>query len=190
MSLRRILGASWPLLLLAALAGTLIALFHRPAAGPADSARGGAAAGQAGDSAPAAAVAPIRPDTRVVYQVHYRPCQTTEEQAGPAPPALVGLHEDDLRRVYPQWDVAEFSPDQVVLTRATDDLCTEYREWRHLRLVDHELVIFYGRRGTSLVKERTHITGEMLRPADRLMLRRGIDLPGDAAVRAFLESGP
>lgn len=152
----------------------------------------GALAGAAGGEVPAATgvtAGRVGPDTAFTYRTTYRPCQTSEEMTSPAPPSLLGLDEAALRQAYPQWQVVSFRRQQVLLGRETDELCPEFRLWRHLQLDNGFVTVFYGRRESprKLVKERTPIAADALSPADRSRLLTGVDLPGDEAVRAFLE---
>lgn len=178
----------WPLLLLAVATGMAAAIFLRWPDGQVPKAGPGADRDPLNLAAAAAGPA-VTPATRVVYRTTFQPCGTTEEAAGPPAPSLIGMRPEDIERLYSQWTVVAFSPEEVVLARETDELCTEYREWRHVRLVEGVVVVYYGRSGSELVQERTRITAAMLPAQERLRLYRGIDLPGDEAVRAFLERG-
>lgn len=124
---------------------------------------------------------------RLRYEITYLLCSLTLAEEQPAPPNLQGMDRAALQRLYPQWDVVAWGANTVTLARRTTDLCPEYREWRNVRLEDGEVVVYYGRRGSRLLKERTGITAEMLSAEEQSRLTIGIDLPGDAAVEAYLE---
>lgn len=125
----------------------------------------------------------IRAGATVLYRKVFFPSGRTEESEEPAPAALVGMRQQDLALYYPQWQVESFSPDRVVLRQNLPE------PWRHVRLEGGEVVVYYGRTGhLGPMLARTGIAADRLPPVDRHRLERGIDLEGDEAVRAFLES--
>lgn len=119
-----------------------------------------------------------------MYRPPYRPWVTLLIVAGLTAGAL-------LARYYPLSRLQSYLPARLlpfgpVLARHDCPTCTE---WRHVRLVDGVVTVYYGKRDAQnpVLKERTRITAEMLMPGDRTRLEQGVDLQGDAAVRQFLE---
>jgi len=114
----------------------------------------------------------------------YRPWLTLLIVAGLAGGAALA-HYFPLARLQ-SYLPAHLLPFGPALARPSCPTCTE---WRHVRLVDGVVTVYYGKHDTSdpVLKEQTHITAEMLMPTERARLEQGVDLQGDAAVRQFLE---
>lgn len=139
------------------------------------------------------AVGAIGPETELLYRTRFPGClEPVQEELRPAPPALHGMDLEDLARLYSQWRVVAFDPRLVVLEQEGTGPCPgDLAEWRHVRLVDGVVHIYYGHSGRlGPLKERTGITRDQLPPAERVRLERGIDLQGDEQVRSFLERDP
>lgn len=131
----------------------------------------------------------IGPGTRIVYRTRYPECgNEVREEAMPAVASLHGKSEADLGRFYSQWQVVSFGRDQVILEQESREPCPDFRQWRHVKLVDGVIHIYYGHSGRlGPLKEKTGITAEQLPAPERVRLQAGVDLRGDEQVRSFLE---
>ena len=119
-----------------------------------------------------------------MYRPPYRPWLTLLIVAGLAGGAPLARYSPLSQLPAPL--PARLLPFGPALARSDCPTCTE---WRHVRLVDGVVTVYYGRRDAAdpVVKERTQIRSEMLMPEERARLEAGVDLQGDAAVRQFLE---
>lgn len=124
----------------------------------------------------------------VVYRTTYAVCGSTEETVQPAWPELIGKGAHEILVRHPGWELASFSPQQVVLQRTIEAMCPDMVRYRFLALADGRVVIYYGRTADHLLlKEVSPIREVDLLPEDRHQLEKGVVLEGDLAVTQFLE---
>lgn len=143
---------------------------------------------------PGPKVPAIKAETEIVYEYRYPSTGKTRREVGSPFREMIGLTEEGLRRVYPQYEVKEFSEDRVVLieeipsTPDTDTLAAERRIYRTIKDKDGVVAVFAGRPGPGMILLRsTEIRSALLPKEARDMLNKGLVVKGDGEVARYLE---
>lgn len=138
------------------------------------------------------AMTPVRVSTQteVVYHIQYEKCRHSETRVLPEPPLpMVGLQMEDIRLVYPKWQVREFTAKRLVLVTSLPEMCPDDIRFRTITLRDNKVVVLHGSglHADSPVMARTSIDADRLSKADYERLTRGIVVTSDQEVEDWLE---
>ncbi len=136
----------------------------------------------------------VKPDTEMIYEYHYHLTGKTRRETGRPTPEMVGLTEDGLRRVYPQYEIREFSGTRVVLREEIAGMLDpgtleeERRIYRTLKEKEGLIAVYAGRPGAGLnLLRSTSIKTSDLPRETREQLAKGLTVKGDEEVARYLE---
>lgn len=127
------------------------------------------------------------PETIIRYESFHRPCRLLITGVEPAGRNLGGYTEEALGEKLPGWTVRQFTAQEVVLYRDTDEPCPEVGGLFTLGIDDGEVVLFEGEPEGGQVYARTGIREEDLLPGDRELLRPGVIIEHKDDVWQYLE---
>lgn len=94
----------------------------------------------------------------------------------------------DMAQRYPGWTMTEYSPDKVVFTRTQEGLCREDREYRHLKIKDGHVAVFYGKpRPDAILMKTTKIEAQYLPEEETRSLEEGLVVKDESELLYLLE---
>jgi hypothetical protein len=125
--------------------------------------------------------------TRIAYEVKYDRCGCDERREEPPSAFMIGLGLEAVRMAVPDWPIEVFTRELVVFKRTVDGLCPDMARYRHITLLDGEVVLYYGRPPKLRLATRTGITTEQLRSEDLARLIAGITVAREDEAWALLE---
>lgn len=126
------------------------------------------------------------PNTMLVLKKYYTNCGHVISDSAIMPEEMVNLTEEEIKEKYTNWDVEEFSEDEVVLARTLESFCGEHY---YVTEEDNYISIYIiDENGSKTLKENDKISCEYLPETDRINLKNGIIVYGTEELNKLLES--
>ncbi len=125
------------------------------------------------------------PNTVLVLKKFYQDCGHTITNEAQIPEELVNLTTEEIQKQYPNWEVEEFSKEEVVLFKVLDSFCgehyllTEEDGYINIYIVDEE--------GNKSLKQEKVMSVEYLSETDKIMLKNGLMVYGTNELNKILE---
>ena len=112
------------------------------------------------------------PNTVLVLKKYYIDCDHTISNRATIPEEMVNLTKEELAEKYKNWEIEEFSQDEVILSRELESFCGEHY---YLMEEDGHINIYtVDEAGNKTLKEENRMSCEYLPETDRITLRNGI----------------
>ena len=128
----------------------------------------------------------ISPDCKLNFKTLYMVCGHTLERTEKVSSDLVNLDEDTFKTKYPDWQVQNFSSDEIDLYKEVDDYCHQ-----HYMLMDSDgyIGVYDLDKDDKVVglNRMTNISTEYLTDTDVLNLQQGIRVYTDVNLNQTLE---
>lgn len=101
------------------------------------------------------------------------------------PTELVNLNKAEVEKIYPNWNVEEFSSNNIVLSKNIDNICDEHYV---LKLDDNNINVYHLESQSDMkLYQETNITKEYLTSEDINNLEKGIYVFGSSNVNLAIE---
>lgn len=116
------------------------------------------------------------PNTKFVLKKYYTHCNHVVTDEAELPEEMVNLTEEELSSKYTNWEIEEFSKDEVVLSKKIDKYCSEH----YLIIAENNEILIYNldEEGSKKLKEKCDIAYEYLPETDKIILQNGIYVYG------------
>lgn len=125
------------------------------------------------------------PNTLIIYKTYYTKCRHFVQDYEDIDILLVNLTEEEFNEKCKNWDVEEFSSEEIVLSQEKEEFCNEHYK---LKLENNSIVIYnIDENGIETVYEYTGITTEYLTEEDILKLIAGIYVCGKENLTSTIE---
>lgn len=125
------------------------------------------------------------PNTLMIYKTYYTQCNHYINEYSDIDISAVNLTEDEIKEKNPEWEIEEFSKEQIVFTREKEEFCNQHFK---LKMVDDKVVIYHLDKDNNETEyKRTDITAEYLTQEDVLNLKQGILVFGKENLTSVLE---
>ena len=116
------------------------------------------------------------PNTLIIYKTYYTKCKHFVQDYQDIDILLVNLTEEEFNEKCKNWDIEEFSSEEIVLSQEKEEFCNEHYK---LKLENNNIVIYnIDENGIETEYEYTGITTEYLTEGDILKLTTGIYVYG------------
>lgn len=116
---------------------------------------------------------------------YYDKCGHFKINYSELPPEIINLTKSQLEEFYPDWNVEEFSSNNVVLAKRIDDICDDHYV---LKLDKENVDIFHMKNGEELeFFKSTDISTEYLTSDDINNLQNGIYVYGIGNLNSAIE---
>jgi hypothetical protein len=140
----------------------------------------------AGESAsPTPAPLRVRPGVKIVYEYYYQSENRIESSTETPPYFLLNLTREDLERYFFDWEIIEFTANQVVLRK---NIPGGYDEYYLLGIKDEYVAVFFQTEtGGVVLHEVTDMPVGALSYDERQRLREGIKIGGKSELASVLE---
>lgn len=127
----------------------------------------------------------ISPNAVLILKKHYEECNHTIKEYAKMPEEYVNLNQEELAKKQENWQIEEFSKDEVTLLKDVTSVCNEHYV---LREKDGIIAVYQIHEdNTETLKEETGIAVEYLTDIDKLRLEEGIRIYGEEELNSTLE---
>ena len=123
-------------------------------------------------------------DADFALKRYYDKCGHFKFSYAELPVELVNLTEEEVKRIYDEWNVEEFSNDNIVLSQNIDDICDEHFV---IKLGDENIEIFHQKNDDLELYKSTNISKKYLTSADISNLNEGIYVFGSGNLNSAIE---
>lgn len=125
------------------------------------------------------------PNTLMIYKTYYTQCNHYINEYSDIDISAVNLTEDEIKEKNLEWDIEEFSKEQIIFIREKEEFCNQHFK---LKMVDDKVVIYILDKDNNETEyKRTDITAEYLTQEDVLNLKQGILVFGKENLTSVLE---
>lgn len=125
------------------------------------------------------------PNTLIIYKTYYTQCNHYINEYSDIDISAVNLTEDEIKEKNLEWEIEEFSKEQIILKREKEEFCNQHFK---LKMVDDKVVIYtLDQNDNEIEYRRTDITAEYLTQEDVLNLKQGILVYGKENLTSVLE---
>ena len=127
----------------------------------------------------------ISPNAMLIRKTYYEACDHLIRENVDIPKELVNKSEEDVKAMFPEWEIEEYTPTQITLYKKDRGNCCE-----HYFVQDHNGVIgiyTIDEYGVKKLKEETEIATQYLPEEDLKNLRTGVKIIGHTKLIEFLE---
>ena len=127
----------------------------------------------------------ISPNAVIYFKTYYTECKHTTTETVDIPEELVNKTREEVAEKYKDWDIGEFTNQEITLYCEQQDICPEHYV---IREKDGYIAIYQiGENGTETLKEMTGIVTNYLPETDILRLEEGIKVVGKEELNATIE---
>ncbi|MBR3255970.1 MAG: BofC C-terminal domain-containing protein [Clostridia bacterium] len=128
----------------------------------------------------------ISPNCRLIVQKKYNGCNDTINEYMQMPQKLVNASKEELQKEYKDWQIKEFTPNQVTIYKEYDGECGE-----HFILKENEGKIDIYKideQGKQTIYEKTEISTTYLPEKDKLAIAEGLKVNSEEKLNEIIES--
>ena len=125
------------------------------------------------------------PNTLIVYRTYYTKCNHYINKYEDIDISAINLTKVEIQEKYREWNVGDFSSEQVILEKDKKSFCNEHFK---LKLTDEKICIYIiDEKNNETLWKQTEITSEFLTEEDILKLEEGIIVYGKENLTSVLE---
>lgn len=125
------------------------------------------------------------PNTLIIYKTYYTKCKHFVQDYEDIDILLINLNEEEFNEKCKNWNIEEFSSEEIVLSQEKEEFCNEHYK---LKLENNNIVIYnIDENGIETEYEYTGITTEYLTEEDILKLTTGIYVYGKENLTSTIE---
>lgn len=127
----------------------------------------------------------ITPSTKIIFKTYYTLCSHMQDKALADTKALINKSQAELKSVYADWTINEFSPQQVILKREIQTYCP-----RHFIIGSkggYIAIYVYNEEGVKTLYEMTDSPISILTTEDQKNLEYGIVADNEEELQQKLE---
>lgn len=127
----------------------------------------------------------ISPNAVIYFKTYYTECKHTTTETIDIPQELVNKTREEVAEKYKDWDIGEFTNQEITLYCEVEGICPEHYI---IREKDGYIAIYQiGENGKETLKEMTGIVINYLPETDVLRLQEGIKVVGKEELNATIE---
>ena len=128
----------------------------------------------------------ISPNCKLTLTKYYKGCKDKINEYLSVPQELVNSTEKELQERYKDWEIKEFSSNQVVLYKEFEGECGEHYV---LKENDGKISIYkINENGKFEEYEKTEISTEYLPDKDKISIKDGLKINGKEKLNEMIES--
>lgn len=125
------------------------------------------------------------PTAIMIFKIKYEKCNHVTIDREEIPEKLVNKTEKEIKEVYRDWDLEEFSPNQIIFYQEKSGMCDEHYV---LRDTNGYLTIYtVDAEGNEKLKEITQVITSYLPETDLMELKEGIRVNGQEELNSAIE---
>lgn len=127
----------------------------------------------------------ISPNAKIIKKEYYKKCDHLKRDIEDVQKQLINKSEEDVERLYSDWKIEGYSPNEIVIYKEYDGICGD-----HYIVKEHNGVIGIYRLdsvGNEIFVEDTELQIQYLPEIDIVKLKEGITALGQAELNSVLE---
>ncbi|MDO5557299.1 MAG: BofC C-terminal domain-containing protein [Clostridia bacterium] len=127
----------------------------------------------------------ISPNASIIKEIEYGGCEHTKVEKIDVPKDIVNLNETEFRNFYDDWELLNFSSNEIKLYKKELGLCGEHFVIRD----DNGYVCIFklDENGNEVLIEKTQVAVEYLPEIDYQKVKKGINVVGMQELNTILE---
>lgn len=127
----------------------------------------------------------ISPNCLLVLKKYYEECNHTINEYVDVPQDLVNGTEEDLKKIYPYWQIEKYSSNEIILYKEFNSNCGQHFVLRE----DGGKITVYkiNENNEEEIYEKTEISVEYLSETDKSKISEGIKVNGIEELNQLLE---
>ena len=127
----------------------------------------------------------VSPGAIFIFKTKYKKCGHTLKEAITATELDVNKNEKEIKDFYNNWELINFSNNEIVFEREVDAMCKEHYI---LRNKNNEIAVYYlDDNNGEIFYKNTGITTQYLPEEDKKNLEKGIQVIGQENLNKTLE---
>ena len=127
----------------------------------------------------------ISPYATLTIEKYFKNCKHTTTEVIEIPKELVNMTKKELQAKYEKWEIKKFEDRDVHLYREVDANCSSHFV---VKEESGKVAVFAQITDNNMqLKETTNIDFETLREEDKILIKEGIELYGEAELSSFIE---
>lgn len=128
----------------------------------------------------------VSPNCKIILIKHYKGCNHEINEYIKVSERLVNLTKEELQNEYKNWDIKEFTNDNITLYKEFEGICGEHYI---LKDEDGKIVIYKTlENGKEEMYERTDISIDYLPIKDKESIQNGLEINGKEKLNQVIES--
>ena len=125
----------------------------------------------------------ISPNAKIIKKEYYKKCDHLKRDIEDVQKQLINKSEEDVERLYSDWKIEGYSPNEIVIYKEYDGICGD-----HYIVKEHNGVIYkLDSVGNEIFVEDTELQIQYLPEIDIIKLKEGITALGQAELNSVLE---
>ena len=127
----------------------------------------------------------VSPNATLVIKKYYKECGHTTKDYAEIPEEMVNMNKDELSKELPEWEIMDFSSDEIVVFKEIEGICDEHYV---LKEKDGNVAIYrLDANNNEILSEMTEISTQYLTDNDLEKLEQGIRAIGREELNSILE---
>ena len=128
----------------------------------------------------------ISPNCKIILTKHYKGCGDTINDYLTVPSEYVNFNKSEFQEKYKDWEIKDFSRNQVKLYREFEGECGEHYV---LKDRDGKIIIYkVNEKGKQEEYEKTEISTDYLPKSDKSAINEGLKVNGKEKLNELIES--
>lgn len=125
------------------------------------------------------------PNTIISLKKYYKECEHIVKDSAEIPEEMVNLTKQELSERYANWNIEEFTKEEVILSKEVSSFCGEH----YLVIEESGVVSIYylDGSGNKTLVQTTDIAFEYLPETDKIILKNGIYVYGKEELNKIRE---
>lgn len=127
----------------------------------------------------------VSPNAKIITNIFYDECGHTVKRTSDVENKYINLTKEELEEEYKDWEIREFSPEEISLYKEESGICNEHYM---VRDKDGYVTVYsLDSNENETLKETTEISTSFLTTTDLARLQGGIKLYGRENLNSLLE---
>ena len=125
------------------------------------------------------------PNTLLIFKTYYKKCEHIQEKKKQISEELVNKTEEELQEEYKNWNIENFTKEEVSFYREVDEICNEHYIIKENN--GYVTIYFLNEKGEEILNGVTEIVTAYLPQEDQEELKEGIKIIGRENLNSRLE---
>lgn len=127
----------------------------------------------------------VSPNAKLITNIYYNECGHTIKRTNIIEDKYINLTEEELQEEFSDWEITEFTPEEIIMNKSEDGICNEHYM---VREKDGYVAVYsLDKNEKETLKETTEIATGFLTITDLARLQGGIKLYGRENLNSLLE---
>lgn len=126
----------------------------------------------------------LSPNCSFLFKTKYQKCGHVSNKYMNIPDELVNKTEEEIKKVYPEWNIEVFENNKVEFVKNEIGECDEHYL---VKDEDGKIVIFKIKNGNKEEYQKTDISTEYITETDKITMKNGLEVCGKEELNQVIE---